>query len=77
MSLVPCRACKHQVDTSAEACPGCGATNPGHKLSRQEHNLIVLIIQWTLAIVLLIGGGTLAWHSVGPMIIQQLNKPVQ
>ena len=48
MSLVPCRACGHQVDTSAEACPGCGATNPGRKLSRQQHDLIVLLIQLIL-----------------------------
>ena len=45
MTLVACRACGHQVDTSAEACPGCGATNPGRKLSRQKHDLIVLLTQ--------------------------------
>jgi len=28
MPLVPCRACEHQVDTSALACPQCGATDP-------------------------------------------------
>ena len=45
MPLVPCRACGHTVDISAEACPGCGATNPGRKMSRQQHDLIVLLIQ--------------------------------
>ena len=75
MSLVPCRACKHQVDTSAEACPGCGATNPGRKLSRQQHDLIVLIIQLALGAALLFVGSTVAWNAVGPIIKQQLNKP--
>jgi hypothetical protein len=77
MSLVPCRACKHQVDTSAEACPSCGATNPGRKMSRQQHDLIVLLIQLILGTALVIGGGTMAWNAVGPVIKQQLNKPVQ
>jgi hypothetical protein len=45
MSLVECRACGHQVDTSALACPGCGATDPGKSISRQQRNGRVLIIQ--------------------------------
>lgn len=76
MSLVPCRACGHNVDTSAEACPGCGATNPGRKLSRQQHDLIVLLIQLVLGTALLFVGGTLAWNAVGPIIKQQLTKPM-
>ena len=36
MPLVPCRACGHQVDTSALACPRCGATDPSRKISRQQ-----------------------------------------
>ena len=75
MPLVPCRACGHKVDTSAEACPGCGATNPGRKLSRQKHDLIVLLIQLTLGTALLVVGGTLAWNAVGPIIKQQVLKP--
>lgn len=75
MPLVPCRACGHQVDTSAEACPGCGATNPARKMSRQQSDLIVLLIQLILGFVLLVGGGTLAWHAVGPIIKSQLAKP--
>ncbi|MDR1709767.1 MAG: hypothetical protein LBS70_08620 [Candidatus Accumulibacter sp.] len=35
MPLVPCRACEHQVDTSALACPQCGATNPGQEASNR------------------------------------------
>lgn len=76
MPLVPCRACSHKVDTSAEACPGCGATNPGRKLSRQKHDLIVLLIQLVLGTALLVVGGTLAWNAVGPIIKQQVLKPV-
>lgn len=75
MPLVPCRACGHQVDTSAEACPGCGATNPARKMSRQQSDLIVLLIQLILGFALLVGGGTLAWHAVGPIIKSQLAKP--
>lgn len=74
MSLVPCRACGHNVDTSAEACPGCGATNPGRKFSRQKHDLIVLLVQLIIGMALLAGGGTLAWNAVGPIIKQQMNK---
>ena len=75
MALVPCRACGHKVDTSAEACPGCGATNPGRKLSRQKHDLIVLLIQLMLGTALLVVGGTMAWNAVGPIIKQQMLKP--
>ncbi|HSG21522.1 MAG TPA: hypothetical protein VLA64_01040 [Azonexus sp.] len=75
MSLVACRACGHQVDTSAEACPGCGATNPGRKMSRQQHDLIVLLIQLIVGTALVLGGGTLVWNAVGPIIKQQLAKP--
>ena len=74
MSLVACRACGHKVDTSAEACPGCGATNPGRKMSRQQHNLIVLLIQLIVGTALLVAGGTLAWKTVGPIVKQQLEK---
>lgn len=75
MSLVACRACGHQVDTSAEACPGCGATSPGRKLSRQKHDLIVLLTQLIIGTALVVGGGSLAWNAVGPIIKQQLAKP--
>lgn len=74
MSLVPCRACGHKVDTSAEACPGCGATNPGRKMSRQQHDLIVLLIQLLVGTAVVFVGATLAWNAVGPIIQQQLHK---
>ena len=75
MSLVPCRACGHKVDTSAEACPGCGATNPGRKLSRQTHDFIVLLIQLMIATAVLVGGGTMVWNTIGPVVKSQLSKP--
>lgn len=75
MSLVPCRACGHQVDTSAEACPGCGATNPGRKMSRQQHDLIVLLIQLIVGTALLAGVASWVWNTVGPVVKSQLNKP--
>ena len=75
MSLVPCRACGHKVDTSAEACPGCGATNPGRKMSRQKHDLIVLLIQLMLGTALLVVGGSFVWNALGPIIKQQMLKP--
>ena len=75
MSLVPCRACGHQVDTSAEACPGCGATNPGRKLSRQQHDLIVLLIQLIIGTALVVAAGSWVWNTVGPIVKSQLAKP--
>ncbi len=75
MSLVPCRACSHTVDTSAEACPGCGATNPGRKLSRQQHDLIVLLIQLIIGTALVVAAGSWVWNTVGPIIKQQMAKP--
>jgi hypothetical protein len=77
MPLVPCRACDHQVDTSAIACPGCGATNPGHKMSKQQSDLIVLLIQLIVGVALFVGACTFAWNAVGPIIKTQLAKPAQ
>ena len=54
MPLVPCRACGYQVDTSALACPKCGATDPGHKISRQQRNIISISIQAVVIAILLI-----------------------
>jgi len=77
MSLVPCRACGHKVDTSAQACPGCGATNPGRKMSRQQSDLIVLLIQLIVGGALFLGVASWTWQAVGPIVKSQLNKPVQ
>ena len=77
MSLVPCRACGHSVDTSAEACPGCGATNPGRKMSRQQHDLIVLLIQLVVGTALVFAAGSWVWNKVEPIVRSQLAKPVQ
>ena len=77
MSLVQCRACGHTVDTSAEACPGCGATNPGRKLSRQQHDLIVLLIQLIIGTALVAAAGSWVWNTVGPIVKTQLSKPAQ
>lgn len=75
MSLVACRACAHQVDTSALACPGCGATNPGRKMSKQKADLIVLLIQLILGLSLVVGIGSWVWNTVGPIVKSQLSKP--
>jgi hypothetical protein len=75
MSLVDCRACGHQVDTSALACPGCGATDPGKSISRQQRNGRVLIIQWIIGLTLLGIGGWYVGNVVVPMVKQQLVKP--
>ena len=75
MSLVSCRACRHTVDTSAEACPGCGATNPGRKTSRQQHDLIVLLIQLIIGTALVVAAGSWVWNTVGPIVKSQLAKP--
>ena len=75
MSLVECRACGHQVDTSALACPGCGATDPGKSISRQQRNGRMLIIQWVIGLSLLGIGGWYVGNVVVPMVKQQLVKP--
>ena len=75
MSLVECRACGHQVDTSALACPRCGATDPGHKVSRQRRELrnsAIVAIVW---ISLLGVTGWYVWGTLIPVIKQYLVKP--
>lgn len=75
MSLVPCRACEHQVDTSALACPQCGATDPAKKISRQQRNLRSFALQTIIWIALLGLGGWYVWNTVIPMARQYLVKP--
>jgi hypothetical protein len=75
MPLVPCRACGHQVDTSALACPGCGATNPGHKFSSQQRNLAVSLVQFAIVAILLAWGGWFVWKSTVPLIKEILSRP--
>ena len=76
MSLVPCRACGHTVDTSADACPGCGATNPGKKMSRQRRDLIIVLVEIVLGVTLLVAGGAAAWSVIGPIIKTQQARSV-
>jgi len=75
MSLVPCRACGHQVDTSALACPGCGATDPGKKISRQKRDAISFAIQLTFWLIVLAVVGRFLIHNMLPMAKQFLTKP--
>ena len=75
MPLVPCRACGHQVDTSALACPECGATDPGHKLSRQQRNIIVSLVQFVIVAVLLGWGGWYVWNATVPLVKEILARP--
>lgn len=75
MSLVPCRACGYQVDTSALACPKCGATDPGSRISRQQRNAITTTIQVLLIAVVLGWGGWTVWQTVVPMARELLAKP--
>jgi hypothetical protein len=75
MSLVACRACGHQVDTSALACPGCGATDPAKSISRQQRDGRMLVVQLVLGLSLLGFGGWYLWTNVIPLVKQYLVKP--
>ena len=68
MSLVSCRACGHTVDTSAQACPACGATDPGRKISRQQRELRVFLIQLAVAVTVAATAGWYVWHEFMPVI---------
>lgn len=76
MPLVPCRTCGHSVDTSALACPRCGATDPAKKISRQQRELRSFILQTVVGLSLLGVGTWYVWQYVIPMIRQFLNKPL-
>lgn len=75
MSLVPCRACGHMVDTSALACPECGATDPAHKISRQQRNAISFVVQFAVICGLLALAGWFVVHTVIPMARDIIFKP--
>ncbi len=75
MSLVACRACGHQVDTSALACPKCGATDPGHKISRQRRELRNSLIVAAVWVGLLGFSGLYVWNTLIPVAKQYLVKP--
>ena len=75
MSLLPCRACGHQVDIPALACPRCGATDPARKISRQQRDFRYFILQLLIWISLLGFGSWYVWHSVIPTVRQFINKP--
>lgn len=77
MSLVPCRACEYQVDTSALACPKCGATDPGKKISRQSRQAISLVVQLVIGISLLVLGGRYVWVEFAPVIKAAIVKQNQ
>ena len=75
MSLVACRACGHQVDTSALACPKCGATDPGHQISRQRRELRNSLIVAAVWVGLLGFSGLYVWNTLIPVAKQYLVKP--
>ena len=75
MSLIACRACGHQVDTSALACPGCGATDPGKKMSRQQRNALLFVIQLVFWLGVLGFGGLYLVRTIAPVAKQYLFKP--
>ncbi|WP_263771849.1 hypothetical protein [Propionivibrio soli] len=75
MPLVPCRACGHQVDTTALACPQCGATDPGKKISRQQRNAIFFAVQLVFWLALLGLGGWYVWNTAIPLARQYIVKP--
>lgn len=75
MSLVACRACGHQVDTSALACPKCGATDPAKKISRQRRDARNFAIQLAVWLCLLSFAGWYVWNTLVPVVKQYVTKP--
>ncbi|WP_301101145.1 hypothetical protein [Propionivibrio sp.] len=75
MSLVTCRACDHQVDTSALACPKCGATDPAKKISRQRRDARNFIIQTIIWLSLIGCAGWYVWNTLIPVVKQYIVKP--
>lgn len=74
MPLVHCRACDHQVDTSALACPRCGATDPGKKISRQQRDTRNFLIQLVIWLIILIYGGLFVSKTVIPYAQSFISK---
>ncbi|MEY2632151.1 MAG: hypothetical protein RIR00_805 [Pseudomonadota bacterium] len=74
MALVPCRSCSHQVDTSAQACPGCGATNPGSRLSKQQSDFLWFVAQWLVGAFILYTLASWGWDTVRPYVRQFVVK---
>ena len=74
MPLVACRACAHKVDTSALACPGCGATDPGKNLSRQQRDLIKWLIQLVFWGFVLLFGAIYVHKTLIPLAQSYLGK---
>lgn len=68
MSLLPCRACGHLVDLSALACPGCGATDPARKISRQQREMRNFLLQLVVAVTIFCAVGTYLWHQFMPIV---------
>lgn len=77
MSLVPCRACSHSVDTSALACPQCGATDPGRTISRQQRELRIFLLQLVVATLIFGGIAWGVWHEFMPIIKAAIVKQGQ
>jgi len=44
-------------------------------MSRQQHDLIVLLIQLIIGTALVVAAGSWVWHTVGPIVKSQLLKP--
>jgi len=81
MPLVPCRACEHQVDTSALACPQCGATDPAKKISRQQRDARSFVVQLIVWLFLLSFAGWYVWHVaipfIKPFIVKTQGEPAE
>ena len=63
------------IDTSALACPSCGATDPAKKISRQQRDLRNFIVQTIIWLTLLGFGGWYVWNTLIPTVRQFISKP--
>ncbi|MEB0106634.1 zinc ribbon domain-containing protein [Pseudomonas sp. MH9.3] len=56
MALKSCKSCKHEVDSTAKVCPGCGVKNPGVTVGQQVFGFVILLVIIVVTVSMCSGG---------------------